>query len=190
LSHCFRRHASSSGLQGSTRTSLYCGDVRTSPKLATDIVFAGNFSYFVFKERSQLLEYFRNARESLAPSGLLILDHFGGADIHEASTELSRRDSDRFGRFEMSWRQSAFDEFTASSRFTLKARPRNEKRWTTLGVYDWRLWSIPEIKDALAECGFTRVSVYWQKDNGHFARREKSEANCLKWLAYIVAARN
>jgi hypothetical protein len=27
-------------------------------------------------------------------------------------------------------------------------------------VYHWRLWSIPELRDCLAEAGFKRIEVY------------------------------
>ena len=44
---------------------------------AVDVTVGFNFSYFIFKERSDLLAYFRRAYESLAPRGLFVVDLYG-----------------------------------------------------------------------------------------------------------------
>jgi hypothetical protein len=33
--------------------------------------------------------------------------------------------------------------------------------------YDWRLWTITELMDALRDAGFDRIDVYDEKDNGY-----------------------
>jgi hypothetical protein len=59
--------------------------------------------------------------------------------------------------------------------------------------YDWRLWSLLEIKDALEEVGFATVDTYWEgtdedgeNGNGIFRKSTKGE-NCLSWITYLVA---
>jgi hypothetical protein len=58
--------------------------------------------------------------------------------------------------------------------------------------YDWRLWTLPEIKELLLEAGFKKVSVYWENEdddgegNGEFSIDGEGEAD-LAWVAYIVA---
>lgn len=57
--------------------------------------------------------------------------------------------------------------------------------------YDWRMWSIPEIKEIMKEVGFKQTKVYWEgskKDgsgNGKFTAVNKGEA-CLSWIAYVA----
>ena len=59
-------------------------------------------------------------------------------------------------------------------------------------TYDWRLWTLAGIKDALADAGFTESDVFWEgtgKDgegNGIYRRQVKAE-NTPGWNAYIVA---
>ena len=59
-------------------------------------------------------------------------------------------------------------------------------------TYEWRLWSAPEIRELLAEAGFSKSTVYWEGDdddgggNGEFSPEAKGEAD-LAWIAYIVA---
>ena len=59
--------------------------------------------------------------------------------------------------------------------------------------YEWRLWTVPEIRELLAEAGFTHTEVYWEgtdlktrKGNGVFRRTSRVES-CPGWVAYIVA---
>ena len=32
-------------------------------------------------------------------------------------------------------------------------------------TYDWRLWTLPEIRELLLEAGFQRATVYWEGTN-------------------------
>ena len=55
-------------------------DVRSSGVSEVDSVLAMNFSYFLFKTRKELLEYFKTVRGSLAEDGIFICDAYGGSD--------------------------------------------------------------------------------------------------------------
>ena len=59
------------------------------PELA-DIILAMNFSYFLFLERAELLEYFKCARAGLASDGILFLDAYGGYDAPKVLQEERR----------------------------------------------------------------------------------------------------
>ncbi len=58
--------------------------------------------------------------------------------------------------------------------------------------YDWRMWTLPEIRDALADAGFRRSDVYLEnmstttgEGTGVYRRREHAE-NQEGWLAIVV----
>ena len=59
-------------------------------------------------------------------------------------------------------------------------------------TYDWRLWTLPELRELLIEAGFAKVRVYWEGDdgdgggNGEFKEHATGEPD-LAWIAYIVA---
>ena len=60
-------------------------------------------------------------------------------------------------------------------------------------VYDWRLWSIPETRDAMKEAGFSDTAVYWETEHkgvatGEYVQMEKGD-NSYSWIAYIVGIR-
>jgi hypothetical protein len=59
--------------------------------------------------------------------------------------------------------------------------------------YDWRLWTLPEVKDVLHDAGFAHVETYWEGTdaageggNGIFRRSRRGE-NCPAWVTYFVA---
>jgi hypothetical protein len=152
-----------------------------------DAVLAMNFSYWVFKTRSQMLRYFRDVRFSLARGGIFFLDHYGGYEAQRVQQE--RR---RCAGFTYVWDQAFFDPISYDIRchihFDFKRGPMMKRAFT----YDWRLWTIPELRELLAEAGFRRSTVYWEGDNGRgggnsvFRPRKAGEA-CATFIAYIVA---
>jgi hypothetical protein len=59
--------------------------------------------------------------------------------------------------------------------------------------YEWRLWSLPEIREVLEEAGFKNVTVWWEgteedtgEGDGEFEPAERGEA-CPGWIAYFTA---
>jgi len=61
-------------------------------------------------------------------------------------------------------------------------------------TYDWRLWTVPELREALANAGFRKVTVWWEGSDeegggdGNFRPVQHGEA-CAGWIAYLVAER-
>ena len=62
-------------------------------------------------------------------------------------------------------------------------------------IYDWRLWSLPEIKECLLESGFKQVDIYMQgwddekdEETDDFYKTKTCDAD-PGWLAYIIATK-
>jgi hypothetical protein len=152
-----------------------------------DAVLAMNFSYWVFKTRPLMLQYFTAVHRSLQRDGVFYLDHYGGYEAQKIQTE--RR---RCAGFTYVWDQVYFDPITYDIRchihFDFKRGPMMRRAFT----YHWRLWTIPELQELLQEAGFRRSTVYWEGDNargggnGVFRPRKVGEA-CATFVAYIVA---
>jgi hypothetical protein len=59
-------------------------------------------------------------------------------------------------------------------------------------VYRWRLWGLPELRDAALEAGFARVDVYDRladalDDAGNaYVRPINNEPLDATWVAYIA----
>ncbi len=161
-------------------------DVETEP---VDIVCAMNFSFCVFHDRATLRRYFENVRRALVDDGILILEIYGGTEAIEPREESRRCDG-----FTYVWDQDSFDPISNRTvchiHFRFPDRSRIERAFT----YDWRLWSIPELREVLQEAGFSGSVVYWEDVDddgdgcGEFHRTE-SEEQQESFLAYVVGLR-
>ena len=152
-----------------------------------DIVVAANFSYFIFKKRAELLHYFKNARATLKPGGVFIVDIFGGSACQEANEEVLRHKG-----FKYYWHQQSFDPITGDAKFGIHFQLTGQRKRKNQFTYDWRMWTLPEIRDLMAEAGFKNSYVYWEgttrkgSGNGKFKQAQRGE-DCQAWVAYIAA---
>lgn len=152
----------------------------------SDIAVAMNFSYFVFKKRQTMKKYFQNVYKSLKPGGVFFLDAFGGIQCQDAIEDLHRLKG-----FSYYWDQTGFDPISNEALFHIHFKVGG-KKIENVFTYDWRMWTIPELREILAEVGFKKSHVYWEgtsrngEGDGHFSRTEKGEP-CESWIAYIVS---
>lgn len=163
------------------RVVLLEQDVRVASTTKFDSVNAFNFSYWVFKSAPELREYFAAVRQSLVADGVFMLDLYGGWEAHQPM----RSKRPIRGGFNYVWEQAAVDPITHAIvnhiHFEFKDGSRMKKAFT----YEWRFWSLLEVKELLLEAGFSQVVVYWQVD-GKYKIRESCENQPL-WLVYLVA---
>lgn len=164
-----------------TRVLLQQQDVRQSGKQRFDIVNAMNFSYWIFKTRNDLRDYFRSARRSLVNDGIFFLDMYGGWDAQQPMCSPRKIK----GGFTYVWDQASFDPITHDVvnhiHFEFKDGSKIHKAFT----YEWRFWSLPEIKELLLEAGFKDVVVHWEK-NDKYKPATRAE-NQPGWLAFLAA---
>ncbi|MBN1670630.1 MAG: class I SAM-dependent methyltransferase [Kiritimatiellae bacterium] len=185
-----RRHNVAKLGARAARVTLVHGDVRTARGFRPDVVAAMNFSYFVFKRRRELLDYFRAVHKSLAPRGVFVIDLYGGPEA-----QMLQEETTRHAHFTYVWDQKRYNPITGETLCHIHFRFPDGERMRRAFTYDWRLWSLPELRDALAEAGFQKTVVYWEgtnrrtgAGNGVYRISEKGDtSNC--WIAYIAAAR-
>ncbi len=170
------------------RIALVQGDVLRVRLPPVDMLLAMNFSYWVFKERGQLRRYFRRAHAALVPDGILYLDAYGGYEAFKVQKERTR-----YRAYTYVWHQAAYDPVSGETICHIDFKFKDGSGIERAFSYDWRLWTLPEIREVLAEAGFRRSTVYWQgtdehtgEDDGVFLPVERAEAEA-GWIAYIVA---
>lgn len=156
-----------------------------APKV--DVVCAFNFSYFIFKSRKELLQYFKSVRKSLNKQGIFYLDIFGGPESQKLVTDTKKLD-----KLTYYWECQHFNPFTHECTFAIHFRDAKGKKHENVFTYHWRFWTMPELRDILAEAGFSKTVTYWEGDdeegngNGGFAPADDPE-NCDAWVSYIAA---
>jgi SAM-dependent methyltransferase len=156
-----------------------------SPK--ADIIAAMNFSYAVFKTRKDLGSYISTAYRSLSEDGLFVMDAWGGAQSQELMEERKRMSG-----FTYVWDQHDFDPVSHHILCKIHFDFRDGSRMRNAFVYDWRLWTLPEIQELMADAGFEDIHVLWEgtekktgTGNGVF-RRVTRGGDELAWIAYVV----
>ena len=169
--------------------NLVQDDVRKVTGQPADVVAAMNFSWWGFKTRAGLGEYFRTACANLRPEGILVLDCYGGPEAQVPQIEEREQTG-----FDYLWDQDHFNPITGEARCLIHFRFPDGSRLKKAFSYDWRLWSLPDTCDLLAECGFRKTVVYWEgtdKDgdpSGVFRPSRKGDL-APAWVAYILAFR-
>jgi len=179
----------------SSRVELVHADVLDIDEPKVDLTCALNFSFCIFKKREQLKEYFRVAYEGLKDDGVFVTELYGGTEaIIEAEDEREIDGEDLVADFTYCWEQESFNPLTHETvchiHFELEDGSRLDRAFT----YDWRLWTVPEVRDLLDEVGFERIDLYWEdvdedgEGSGDY-RLADVEENQEGWIVYIVAGK-
>ncbi len=170
------------------RVTLLQADVLEARSPAVDILAAFNFSYWVFKDRATLKRYFERARAALAEGGIFMLDAYGGYDAYRVM-----REREDFGRFTYIWDQAGYDPVTSSTTCHIHFSFPDGSRLNQAFSYHWRLWTLAELRELLAEAGFRASTVYWQgtdpktgEGTDEFKPVQHGDPDPA-WIAYIVA---
>ncbi len=171
------------------RVELIEGNVLDGLAPKVDVACAFNFSYWTFKTRELLRRYFEVSRAGLSPGGVFLLDVMGGLEV--VTEDENERD---IGGAIYRWEQARFDplthDFVCHIHFDFPDGSTLRRAFT----YEWRLWTIPELRELLLEAGFSKVRVYWEKTdadgegNGVFYEPKRVENDDV-WWTYIAAER-
>ncbi len=169
--------------EAATRVELRNQDVLAITDGDFDVVAAFNFSYWVFQQRAVLKQYFEAVRTALRPGGDFVMDLHGGPD-----SQFILEEDTRYDGFTYVWDQESFDPINnrvvCHIHFKFPDRTKLEKAFT----YDWRIWSLPELRDLLDEVGFNNVETWWDGEDD-VIRPAISALNLESWIAYLVAWR-
>lgn len=159
-----------------------------------DLIAALNFSVCEIHDRTALVAYLRHTRSRLSAGsggvGTMVIDLYGGVDafaVGESDVEL--RDGVRYV-----WEQRFADPLTARVVNAMHFIPEEGPPLRDAFVYDWRLWSVPEFREALCEAGFDEVEIHDRlgdaiDDAGRVYARPIESADDLdeNFVVYLVA---
>lgn len=183
------------GSDVTSRIQLFNADVCDVTEPKVDITCALNFSFCIFKTRDTLRHYFEAAHAGLKDDGMLILDMFGGTECQdelEEETEMEEVEATYI------WEHGSFNPITNEIVCHIHFEFPDGSRMDEAFTYDWRLWSLPELKEILEEAGFSKVRIYWEEfeetdedddeleGTGEFHETSEEE-NQESWQAYIIA---
>lgn len=168
------------------RIHIVNDDVMKAETEPVDAALAMNFSYWVFKDRTTMKQYFKRVHDSLNDDGIFFLDAFGG---YEAFQELE--ESTKYNGFTYIWDQAHYNPITGDALMHIHFKFKDGSRLNKAFTYHWRQWTLPELTEMLEETGF-KASVYWEGEdeegegNGIYSPTNEGTADA-GWVAYIVA---
>jgi SAM-dependent methyltransferase len=174
------------------RLTIQSGNVLKVTTRPTDLICALNFSYYCFHDRKVLTDYFRRARQNLKPKGVFVIDCFGGP-----ATIALHRDVIRFPKhgFKYFWQLLTYDYVNNRARYAIHFQKGRQPLLRNAFTYDWRMWSIPELREMMTEAGFKAVKVWLEgttrkgEGNGVFEPTHASVEDCESWVGYISGQR-
>ncbi len=170
-------------------------DVRSEYEVKADVLAAQNFSFWYFKTRDAVREYFEYALSNIGDEGLLVMDMMGGPECIEEDHEDERKYKGVVkGGFKYIWEQARFDPITHDSDFYISFRFKDGSALERAFHYHWRFWTIPEVRELLEEAGFSETHVYWEQededgDGNDDYQIQKSAASDPSWIAYLVGVK-
>jgi len=171
------------------RVTLIRQDVRDPLPKKYEAVCALNFSYWVFRTREEMRNYFAHVRTLMARDGVFLLDAYGGWEGVEPKEERRRVK----GGFTYVWDQHVFDPIQHEVENHIHFEFRDGSKMKRAFSYYWRYWTLPELQELLREAGFSDVRVYWDrsddKSEDEDFRPTRRAQNQPGWLAYLVALR-
>lgn len=161
--------------KGVSRVTTRCMDVMKATD-AADVIAVLNFSICELHERRALVRYFKHVKSRLRVDGVLVMDIYGGSDAYNTGriAEQVKLPDGRRVRYE--WEQRHADSLTGrvvnAMHFRVTSKGGKPMRVEDAFVYNWRLWSVPELREAMMEAGFETTEVY-----ARFAEAQDGEGN-------------
>lgn len=172
------------------RLDLRQQDVLTVRGPKVDAILALNFSYSVFKTRALLGAYVKNCFRTLKPGGVLFMDAWGGPDVLTKQTDRTDHRT-----FVYEWEQVGYDPISHEIECAIHFAFPDGTRLRNAFVYDWRLWTLAEMRELMAEAGFRKIEVLWEatdtktgSGNGVFYRTKRGGMD-EAWIAIVVGVK-
>ena len=176
------------------RVKISNQDVRKRNRPQVDILAAQNFSFWLFKTRKEVVDYFKTARANLNADGIMVMDMMGGSACYEEDSVDKRKIRKGKKGFSYHWQQARFNPVTADCSFYIHFKFVDGSKMKKAFEYHWRFWTLPEVREMLGEAGFSETHVYWERededgeDTGVWERDEEAPSN-PSWICYIVAVK-
>ncbi len=174
------------------RVRLLEQDVRKRNRPPADVLAAQNFSFWIFKTREEVVEYFKIARSNLNAEGIMVMDMMGGGECYEEELVDKRTIVKGKKGFKYHWKQASYNPVTGDASFSISFKFADGSKLKDAFEYHWRFWTIPEVREMLKEAGFRETLIYWEnddEDDENYGKWEHVEdaSSDPSWICYIVA---
>ncbi len=174
-----------------SRVTVLEQDVRAGNTPKVDLLAAQNFSFWIFRQRQEVIDYFKAAYNNLNDEGIMLMDMMGGKECYNTTITDKRPIVKGKKGFTYHWEQAYFNPVNSDCSFYIHFRFGDGSKMKRAFEYHWRFWTVPEVREMLAEAGFSKSVVYWEQedengeDTGIWTASEAA-VNNDSWLCYII----
>lgn len=158
LEHAERALDRALGGAAAGRMTINHGDV-LSAKGRADVIASLNFAVCELRDRASLMTYLRSTLVRLEARGVLVADLYAGSSSLLRGTSSQTIDTPD-GPVVYTWEQREVDPLSGLVTCAMHFDGPGGQRLEDAFVYQWRLWSIPELRDAMREAGFASTEVH------------------------------
>lgn len=92
-------------------------------------------------------------------------------------------------KFRFIWDQKNFNPISRNGKYAIHFKFSDGTLLKNAFTYDWRVWTIPEVRDALKDAGFRETAVFWDSEYSNnrsaYTRTEKLR-NDHAWHVQVV----
>ena len=116
----------------------------------------------------------------------------GGKECYATDTTEKRTVVKGRKGFKYQWEQAYFNPITGDCSFYIHFKFGDGSKMKKAFEYHWRFWTIPEVKEKLAEAGFRESLVYWDiapEDEEAEWKAVSKAPNDDSWLCYIMGVK-
>ena len=170
------------------RIKLIEKDVLKAKTKKAEIIVAMNFSYQLLTTRKHMTKYFKSVLKSLDDEGVFFLDAFGGYEAYKET-----REKRKLKGFTYIWEQEHYNPITGDITCHIHFKFKDKTCLNKAFTYEWRMWTLPELRELLEESGFSTVNVYWEgtdeesgEGDGMYSPTLKGDADPC-WVCYVIA---
>ena len=129
------------------------------------------------------------------PAELLrtVFEMSGGPGMIEKTKDRRRISKKGKTEFTCIWDQRDFEPIHNRAQYSIHFKFANGRMFKDAFTYDWLLWSIQEVREIMAEAGFSKSVVYWETEykgegTGEYAAMEVGD-NAYSWISYVVGVK-
>lgn len=159
-----------------------------------DVIATLNFCVCEWHTRQQCVDYLRHVRARLLPGGVFVADLLGGPEALTVGA-FEEEKTTPLGTFNYTWEQRRVNALTRRVESAIHFRLPSGEELRDAFHYDWRLWSIPELRDAMHDAGFATIEIYTNfadvDEAGDLSVRALADAEGERelaedWVVYVV----
>ena len=166
-----------------SRIQLYCANVldHNSAYDAVDVLAALNYSICYFHTRASLVEYLSAIvqRKYLRSGGVFICDLFGGAEYYNPNRQAIQT-TRHISNFKYIFEQKDLNLLTNRIRCSMHFKFQDGSMMKNAFQYDFRLWTLCELREIFVDSGFDRIHVWIIHRNRHHDSRSESRESTIE----------